>query len=296
MLLIVITACQNNEGPNQNRTHLLHDYSPLDEEGHVQAVVEMPAGTLQKWEVEKETGELEWEIKDGQRRVVDYLSYPGNYGMIPQTYLPSDKGGDGDPLDVLILGEATKRGEILPCEIIGVLKLLDRGEIDDRAAAGSLHSGNDRLTGKEIGLEVDRLAPVIELFVHVERRVPLVVGSVVNEDRDRPVRLCSFGNSLSQERNVGDVALQIERPVAGFLCHSIRKSACVGSLHKGHLGPLSQKALGQVGTDAGAATGDEYGCAFEVGKTRVSHGNRLRFCVGFALVPCGPWVCVCKGI
>ena len=135
MLLIVITACQNNEGPNQNRTHLLHDYSPLDEEGHVQAVVEIPAGTLQKWEVEKETGELEWEIKDGQRRVVDYLSYPGNYGMIPQTYLPSDKGGDGDPLDVLILGEATKRGEILPCEIIGVLKLLDRGEIDDKLIA-----------------------------------------------------------------------------------------------------------------------------------------------------------------
>ena len=47
--------------------------------------VEIPAGTKQKWQVNKKTGILEWEEKDGKKRVVNFLSYPGNYGFIPQT-------------------------------------------------------------------------------------------------------------------------------------------------------------------------------------------------------------------
>lgn len=104
----------------------------------IHAVIEIPAGTNAKWEVEKSGGQLRWEFKNGKPRVVQYLPYPGNYGMIPQTILPRELGGDGDPLDVIVLGPALGRGAVIPVRVIGVLKLLDGGEQDDKLVAVSL--------------------------------------------------------------------------------------------------------------------------------------------------------------
>jgi inorganic pyrophosphatase len=98
-------------------------------------VAEIPAGTNAKWEVDKATGTLHWEQKNGRPRVVQYLAYPGNYGMIPSTSLPYEVGGDGDPLDVLLLGPAVERGSVVPARPIGVLRLLDDGERDDKILA-----------------------------------------------------------------------------------------------------------------------------------------------------------------
>jgi inorganic pyrophosphatase len=66
---------------------------------------------------------------------VKYLSYPGNYGMVPRTLLPREEGGDGDPLDVIVLGPTIPRGTVVPVKIIGVLRLFDRGEQDDKLIA-----------------------------------------------------------------------------------------------------------------------------------------------------------------
>lgn len=41
---------------------------------------------------------MKWEFKKGKPRVVSYLGYPGNYGMIPKTLLSKESAGDGDPL------------------------------------------------------------------------------------------------------------------------------------------------------------------------------------------------------
>ena len=73
-------------------------------------MIEIPTGTTAKWEVVKPSGELRWEFDQGRPRVVRYLGYPGNYGMIPRTLLPKEEGGDGDPLDVVVLGPAVPRG------------------------------------------------------------------------------------------------------------------------------------------------------------------------------------------
>lgn len=116
--------------------HLIHDISAkANNDKYVNVVVEIPAGTSQKWEVNKSTGNLEWEFRNGAPRTVSYLPYPGNYGFIPQTILPSEKGGDGDPLDVIVLGPSVERGSVIRCKIIGVLKLLDGGEQDDKLLA-----------------------------------------------------------------------------------------------------------------------------------------------------------------
>jgi inorganic pyrophosphatase len=110
-------------------------YPATNPDGLVNVVVEIPAGTNAKWEVDKRDGALRWEIRDGQPRVVKFLGYPANYGMVPSTLLPKELGGDGDPLDVLLLGPAQPRGTVARARLLGVLKLLDRGEQDDKLIA-----------------------------------------------------------------------------------------------------------------------------------------------------------------
>jgi len=114
----------------QGEKNYLTGYSAHNADGTVNVVIEIPAGQTAKYEVNKKTGMLELEQKDGKPRFVKYLGYPGNYGMIPRTILPKEQGGDGDPMDVLILGPAVPIGSIVKARPIGVLDLLDRGEKD----------------------------------------------------------------------------------------------------------------------------------------------------------------------
>ena len=74
----------------------LDGYPSRSPQDGVNVVVEIPAGTNAKWEVDKTDGALRWEFRDGKPRVVDFLGYPGNYGMIPRTLLPKEEGGDGE--------------------------------------------------------------------------------------------------------------------------------------------------------------------------------------------------------
>ena len=120
--------------------HLIDDYSPRGPDGGIRVVVEIPTGTNAKWEVDKTDGSLKWEVQNGKPRIVKYLPYPGNYGLVPQTLHSSVLGGDGDPLDVLILGSSLPRGSIVEARLIGVLKLLDRGEQDDKLIAVLPHT------------------------------------------------------------------------------------------------------------------------------------------------------------
>jgi inorganic pyrophosphatase len=52
--------------------------------------------------------------------------------VIPGTFLPTDLGGDCDPLDVIVLGDANSRGEVICARLIGVLRMTDDGEQDDK--------------------------------------------------------------------------------------------------------------------------------------------------------------------
>lgn len=130
---ISLLACQPEA---KNPKHLWHDIPAITEDGFVNAVIEIPAGSDKKYEVNKTNGRLEWEVLDnGEKRQIKYLAYPANYGMVPQTYLPKHAGGDGDPLDIIVLGPAYDRGSIIQCKLIGVLFLKDHGENDDKLIA-----------------------------------------------------------------------------------------------------------------------------------------------------------------
>lgn len=104
--------------------------------GTINAIIEIPTGSNEKWEVSKVDGSvINWEFKNGQPRIVHYLGYPSNYGTISNTALPKSLGGDGDPLDVLVLGSAMVQGSVAQVRLIGGLKMLDGGEQDDKLIA-----------------------------------------------------------------------------------------------------------------------------------------------------------------
>lgn len=101
----------------------------------VHALVEIPAGTSDKWEVTPDGRFLAIEQVDGRRRRIQYLPYPANYGFIPNTRSNPEAGGDGDPLDVVLLGPALPCGAVVRARILGVLRLVDDGEQDDKILA-----------------------------------------------------------------------------------------------------------------------------------------------------------------
>jgi inorganic pyrophosphatase len=96
----------------------------------VTAVVEIPSGSRNKYELDKESGLIRLD-----RVLYSAVHYPGDYGFIPRTLAE-----DNDPCDVLVLlNEATFPGCQIDVRPIGVLRMLDRGEPDDKILAVPCH-------------------------------------------------------------------------------------------------------------------------------------------------------------
>ena len=96
---------------------------------NVTAVIEIPRGSRNKYELDKATGMIRLD-----RVLYSAVHYPGDYGFIPRTLHE-----DGDPLDVLVhLNEPTFPACQIDCRPLGVLKMLDRGEPDDKILAVAL--------------------------------------------------------------------------------------------------------------------------------------------------------------
>lgn len=136
---ILCYACGINdklENTTIERKNLLHDIAPFTPDSLVNVVIEIPAGTNQKWEINKLTGQIEWErVTPDSFRVINYLPYPANYAFVPQTLLPHDMGGDGDPVDVFVLGPSIAREEIVKVSIVGIIHLSDNNESDPKLLA-----------------------------------------------------------------------------------------------------------------------------------------------------------------
>lgn len=87
----------------------------------VDATVEIPFRSRNKYEIDKKTGKIRLD-----RVLYSAMGYPTEYGTIENTLAP-----DGDPLDILILTtEPTYPGCIIPARIVGYLKMVDNGKED----------------------------------------------------------------------------------------------------------------------------------------------------------------------
>ncbi len=109
--------------------NLLHVLPPFanEEKGVMNTIVEINAGSLNKYEIITESGQLKLD-----RVGYSSLAYPFTYGAIPQTW-----DYDNDPLDVMIVNitEPLVPGCLVEARIIGVMKFEDGGEIDDKIIA-----------------------------------------------------------------------------------------------------------------------------------------------------------------
>lgn len=113
----------------------LLEYPAFTAEGLLHGVIEIPAGTNHKFEYHKQAFEFQHDTRDGRPRVIDFLPYPVNYGFVPSTRMDRERGGDGDPLDVLVIAESLPTGTVLAVQPIGLLLLKDLGEWDNKVLA-----------------------------------------------------------------------------------------------------------------------------------------------------------------
>jgi inorganic pyrophosphatase len=96
----------------------------------VPAVIEVPKGSKNKYELDKQSGLIRVD-----RVLYSSVQYPANYGFIPQTLCE-----DNDPLDILVLGqESVPPLVIMMARPIGVMKMVDQGEADDKIIAVHAH-------------------------------------------------------------------------------------------------------------------------------------------------------------
>ena len=184
----------------------LTDYDPINLDGTVNAVIEIPAGTTAKYETNKNNGMLELEQKDGKPRFVQYLGYPCNYGLIPRSLLPKSKGGDGDPLDVCVLGPTVPIGSVVKARPIGILTLLDNGEIDDKVLL-VLQSGPFA--------KVSSLADLDKRFPGVTTILQTWFTSYKGYGKDGKLQLTSpgFKGRAVAIKTIGDAVLDFESSV-----------------------------------------------------------------------------------
>lgn len=106
--------------------------------GIINVVVEIPTGSNNK---------VEWNRRIGAFKLdrVEPLIFakPTNYGFIPQTL-----DEDGDELDALIITDTPlPMGVYMQARIIGIMKFIDDGEVDDKVV---VVPADDRNTGNAI--------------------------------------------------------------------------------------------------------------------------------------------------
>lgn len=90
------------------------DLAPFDEEsGHLNAIIDTPKGSRNKFKYDQKLGMF----RLGGALPLGAV-FPFDFG-----YIPSTRGGDGDPLDILILmDDPAFTGCLVPAKLIGVIE------------------------------------------------------------------------------------------------------------------------------------------------------------------------------
>lgn len=87
----------------------------------VDALIEIPLGSKNKYELDEATGRIKLD-----RVLYAAMIYPAEYGIIEHTLAP-----DGDPLDILVIcSDPTFPGCIVPARVLGCLTMVDDGKLD----------------------------------------------------------------------------------------------------------------------------------------------------------------------
>jgi inorganic pyrophosphatase len=124
------------------------------DEGVINVVVEIPAGSSHKIEWNRDLAVMQLDRVDPK-----IFAKPTNYGFIPQTL-----DEDGDELDALIItDDPLPTGIFLEAKVIGVMKFEDDGEVDDKVV---VVPADDRNTGNAINSLEDLPKQLIAQMEH----------------------------------------------------------------------------------------------------------------------------------
>ncbi len=119
----------------------------------VTAVIEVPLDSVNKYEYDRKLHVFRLD-----RVLHSPVHFPGDYGFIPQTIAQ-----DGDPLDILILGDSlTFPGCVFNARPIGLFEMMDQGICDEKVLAFA--TGNPR--AKDIHDYTDVLPHILREVEH----------------------------------------------------------------------------------------------------------------------------------
>ena len=138
-------------------------------------VVEIPAGSRNKYEIDHRTGEVRLD-----RMLFTATRFPHDYGFVKNTL-----SNDGDPLDALVmLDEPTFPGCVVSCRVIGMFRMTDEKGGDDKllcVAAGDIRK--DYLT--DISdlptFELEEIKHFFEVYKSLEPNKSVHGGDWVNQ-------------------------------------------------------------------------------------------------------------------
>jgi len=105
--------------------NLWHDLKPGTED-KMTVVIEIPHGSNNKYEIDKETGLITLD-----RVLHTAQSFPFDYGFVPQTLWD-----DNDPVDVVVLTtNPLFPGTMVRVRPVAIMNMIDRGDPDDKVLA-----------------------------------------------------------------------------------------------------------------------------------------------------------------
>lgn len=118
---------------SEKKTDLFKDIRLYDSNKEiVNAIIEIPKKTKKKWEYSIINKRIELDFFMGQKRILN-SEYFFDYGFLPQTLFPISSGGDGDPLDIIIISNNNfQPGDRVQVKPIKIIEMYDDGSFDHK--------------------------------------------------------------------------------------------------------------------------------------------------------------------
>ncbi len=173
--------------------NVIHDLSVGNPPDEVNVFIEIPRGSKNKYELDKESGVI---VLD--RVIPTAFVYPVDYGLVPQTHWH-----DGDAVDAIIINAAEPYypGVVVPCRAIAVLRMIDSGERDEKILC--VPAGDPRLAHIK---DKDDISPeVLKEISHFFEHYKDLQGKKVTidkiEGREAAIKVIEEGVALYQEQS-----------------------------------------------------------------------------------------------
>lgn len=163
----------------------------LDETNELNCIIEIPALSKIKYEIDKESGLLKVD-----RILHSSVHYPCNYGLFPQTFCD-----DGDPLDVLVIGQAA----VFPLSImrvrpVGVFRMIDQGKGDDKVLSVHVDDPEYNHIKKLSDLATHKIAEIKQFFESYKALEKKAVEIRAVEDENSAARVIAESIAMYKEK------------------------------------------------------------------------------------------------